>query len=369
MTAVALDDRLRAVAASGLAGSPLDVFDEVLDTEGWAQLLAGARAQRLVGLLQDAVDSGAMAVTDDQAAEVSREHVRAMSVAVSLDRVLLETVDVLARAGIDHRVLKGAAHAHLDYRDPSLRSYHDVDLLVPADSVDRALVALTDAGYQRRYPRLDRRFDARFGKSVTLVSPGGSEVDVHRSLAGGRFGMSIRLDDLFCEPCELRIGGRVVLALAPEVRFLHACYHAAVGDRIPSLRTLRDIAEMLVRGRLDTGRVQRLCSAWRGQAVVALAVRLTWETFELADVNSMSVWAQRYEPDRSELRALRAYTNQRSAAAQALTGVAAVPGTGAKVAFLKALVLPEHAFFASEGHGYLRWWRRGARSTLRLHRP
>lgn len=366
--ATAVDDVLRTIAASGLAGSSLDVPDRPLDAELWADVLAAARAYRLVGLLRRALDSGDLPATPAQAAEVSRDHVRAMAVVIALDRLLLTTIDLLEGAGVDHRVLKGAAHAHLDYPDPSLRSYHDVDVLVPAGDFDRALAALAQEGYERKYRRLGPGFDARFGKSVTLSAPDGFEVDVHRSLAGGRFGMSVKLDELLGAPSELRIGGRVVKGLGPEQRFLHACYHAALGDRTPSLRTLRDIAEMLLRGRLDIRRIQRLCSSWHGEAVLARAVRLTWETFRLADVNALSVWSQRYEPARAEQRALRTYTTGRSAVGQALTGIGAVAGPGAKAAYVRALLVPERTFFADEGTGaYLTWWRRGARSAMKLH--
>lgn len=307
-----------------------------------------------------------MPVTAEQLDAASALHRDAMGLAVQLERTLLRTVDALEEAGIPSRVLKGSAVAHLVYSDPSLRAFRDVDLMIPAADFARALDVLDREGCERQQRRLGPGFDARFGKGASLVADGGWEVDLHRTFVGGRFGLGIKLDDLFATSAPFRLGGRTLQALGAEERFLHACYHAAIGDPVPRLMALRDIAEMLLRTTLDLDRVRGLCGAWGGLPVMARAVRLTWETFGLADLTALSVWAERYKPTRSEERAVRAYTTQRSGGGQALTSLGAIPGVRAKVMFIRAVMLPEREFLA--GSPRAAWARRGAASAIRVMR-
>ena len=67
---------------------------------------------------------------------------------------------MLRRSGLDHRALKGAAVAHLDYPDPALRSFIDVDLLVRAEEWDDAIQVLREAGGSVSLPSRDRASNA-----------------------------------------------------------------------------------------------------------------------------------------------------------------------------------------------------------------
>lgn len=355
-----------ALAADGLAGSRLTLPDKPLDNAAWPGLLTVVDEQRLPGFLLQAINNGRMPVTAEQLDAASVLHRDAMGVALHLERTLLKTVEALERSGIPTRVLKGPAVAHLVYRDPSLRAFYDVDLMIPAADFERALDVLGREGCTRQQRRLGPGYDARFGKGASLVANGGWEVDLHRTFVGGRFGLGIQLDDLFATSSPFRLGGRTLQALGPEESFLHACYHAAIGDPVPRLMTLRDIAEMLLRTSLDLDRIRGLCGAWGGLPVMARAVRLTWETFGLADLTALSVWAERYKPTRSEERAVRAYTTKRSGGGQALTSLGAIPGVRSKVMFIRAVVLPEREFLS--GSPRRAWAGRGARSAVRLVR-
>jgi hypothetical protein len=100
-----------------------------------------------------------------------------------LERLLLKLADRLETEHIDYRVLKGSAAAHLIYSEPWLRSYGDIDLLIPAQQLEATITLLTDLGYRRDRPQPRPRFDRRFGKGVTVFSPDGDPVDLHRTLA------------------------------------------------------------------------------------------------------------------------------------------------------------------------------------------
>lgn len=354
-----------AVAAHRLAGARLDIPPKPLDDDAWADLVVEVRLQRLTGLLADAVSSGAFPATDEQVAEAAAAHEAAMDIALRLERKLLDTASAFEDAGIEYRVLKGPAFAHTIYDDPALRAFGDVDLLVPGGDVEPARDMLVAAGCERRYPEPRPGFDRRFGKSVTLEAPDGFEIDLHRTLVLGPFGLTVDTGDLFADPSWFTLGGRRLPALGPETRFLHACYHAVLGEWPPRMLPLRDVAQALLTADLDTESVLSTAASWRARAVVARAVRATWQTFALADVVPLSVWAARYEPDAWERRALSVHTRRKRYGAKALASVRAIPGVRGKAAFVHSLLTPNRAFFAGRDAGYLRWWRKGVRSAVR----
>lgn len=355
----------RSIAAHGLATSRCTLPDEPVDAEQWSELIAEVSSHRLAGLLLRAVEAGAMPVTAAQAEDVANRHEYAMRECLELERHLVALLDTLAAHVLDHRVLKGSAVAHLDYADHAERSYGDVDLLARSEQFDDVLAALTGSGHQRRFPQPRAGFDRRFTKAVTLVAPSGLEVDLHRTLAAGPFGLMVDLDDLWVSPEQFELAGRPASALPPERRLLHACFHAALGDPVPRLSALRDIAEMThgERSRIEWTAVRDLASRWQAEAVVARAVELTWSALCLAE-SEVSIWAARYEPSRRERRRLVTYTDpDMGYPARSMAAVGAIPRIGDKVRFLVALGWPADRSRSGRGS-----WSRGARALRQTWR-
>ena len=363
-----LDELLASVASYGLPGAVRALPDAPLDTPDWRAFMRLVRHQRIVGHLVHALVEGAFPATPEQQEEAARLHATSMRAVLRLERLLIDTVELLARSGVHALALKGSALAHTAYPDPALRVFGDVDLLVASDAFDDAASTLAELGLKRRWPQLRAGFDRRFGKSATLVHPDGYEIDLHRTFALGPFGLTVDLAGLFDTARSFEVGGRKLPMLGPEERFLHACYHAALGNVPPRFVPLRDVAQLLLATDLDHGRVLRLVDRWDGHAVLARAVALTWTAFGLADAVPLSVWAQEYAPSARERRALGTYLQpQRSYSAKALASLRVIPGPAAKTAFLRALLLPERSTVARYEDGYASWWWRGGRS-LRARR-
>lgn len=285
-----------------------------------------------------------------------------MAGCIRLEALMLDVLGQLDESGIYHRVLKGSAAAHLDYPDPSLRCFGDVDVLVPSDGFERSVQLLEQAGGARRYPEPRPGFDRRFTKGVAVVTAMNLEVDLHRTLALGPFGLLVELDDLWSSQETFELAGRSVSSLNRERRFLHACYHAALGDRRPRLVALRDVAQAMDPGStpLDLDDVLGLASRWRGCIVVARAITLAEHTFELSP-SPLTEWARLYRPSRRERLALATYVGSHSAsAARSLASVLAVPGARAKGSYLRAVLMPQSA--SGQPNRRTDRVRRGARS-------
>lgn len=352
-----------AVAAYGLTGSQAMLPTEPLDDEHWSRLLGEVEYQRIPGFLAAAIADGRFAATPAQDRQSREQHVTSVSLVLLLEGMLLQVADSLERSGTPYRVLKGAAYAHLAYPDPSWRSYGDVDLLVRSQDFDRVGSGLTALGATRRYPEPRPGFDRRFSKGASFVMPSGLELDLHRTFVSGPFGLTIELSDLFSTGEEFEIGGRRLTALAPEERFIHACFHAMLGRATPRLSALRDVAQLALAEALDVERILTMAAAWQCEIVVASAVKSTWSTFQVSDDVHVSRWATRFEPPRDQIRRLGCYTGRRRTyAGQSIAAVRAVPTTRQRIAYIRALALPRQT---GKGDGHLRRWHRGLRALIR----
>jgi hypothetical protein len=137
-------------------------------------------------------------------------------------------------AGIDWLVLKGPALAYTVYPRPQLRSYVDLDLLVPPDRFGQVLQRLESAGYHladRNWPLLQ---DYRPGE-LRVRSPRGILLDVHWSVfndARRRSAFSLDTAGLLARRRRLEPVG--LPALGPVAQVLHVGLHAALsgGNRL-----------------------------------------------------------------------------------------------------------------------------------------
>ncbi|HKO91726.1 MAG TPA: nucleotidyltransferase family protein [Polyangiaceae bacterium] len=109
---------------------------------------------------------------------------RRYATAVMAREVLRDVARVLELRGIRVMPLKGVLLQHLLYADPAERALTDVDVLVPEQDFEHAILALIEAGFQ----------PLSVGKSLVecaLRAPRGFTVDLHRQLFGrGRYRLS-----------------------------------------------------------------------------------------------------------------------------------------------------------------------------------
>ncbi|PZS25547.1 MAG: hypothetical protein DLM61_19835 [Pseudonocardiales bacterium] len=333
---------LLAIASYGLAAPSRVLPTRPLPEGAWPAVLAAANSNRLLGLLCAAIEDGALPATPEQLNQARQLQMSVMAWAMRLENDLLAVLDLLTASAIDVRVLKGSGVAHLDYSDPALRSFIDLDVLVRSEQIDRAVELLTRAGFQRRHPQPRPGFDRRFSKGTTFLSSTGYELDLHRTFVEGSWGLMINLDDLWDDGEEFEVGGRILRALCLPARFMHACYHAALGDWPPRLSSLRDVAQMLLVIGQNERDLRALAARWRAEAVLAVAVSDAWSLLGVAKSTATSVWAQVYVPtDRDKARLALYRHGRKTSTAQAVSALSAISGLRDKAAFVRALVLPE----------------------------
>jgi hypothetical protein len=362
MSAVATTDSrslVRLVAAHGLtvaAEAPITLVDEA-----FAGLLERAVDERVTGWLLEA-GTGTFAFSPEQQAAADAAHEACLAADLVLERLLRDTSVRFAAAGIEHRALKGPVVARTAYRSPALRSFRDIDVLVAGADFDRAVELLTETGGRARFREPRRHFTSRFGKGVCVTTADGLEIDLHRVFVAGPFGLAIDARDLFARSESVDVGGVRVPALGATEQFLHACYHAALGDLEPRMTALRDVGELARSPRTDVDDVLRVAQSWHGRAVVQHALQCTRRVLAPATDGPLDEWAERYRPDRFEQAALRVYRSPNAGyAAKAATGMWAINGYRARLAYASALLVPSRAYVHERDGGYGRRFRRGVR--------
>jgi hypothetical protein len=343
----AIARRLAAFALPGADAEQVPAEPIVVREIDWPAVRANVEFQRLTGLALAALSENALELPSGASEELEASHRRAMAWALAVERATLRVHDALAEEGIQGIVLKGSAFAHGFYPDPSWRPFGDLDLMVRGDDLARTGAVLEKLGSARTLPEPREGFDRRFGTGAIYRTTGGIEIDLHRTLVIGPFGLWIRPDELFDTTERFDLGGRSLLRLEATAAFIHACVHAALGALPPLLMPLRDLVQIAHTGRPDWERVQTLAARWHLGPVVGHALTTASQVLGAPAVPAAMPLLENGWP-RRERRALRAYTTERQRrGARAIATLQAIPGVRGKVAYVRALGVPNREFLAA----------------------
>lgn len=332
MTTIAL----RAVAAHGLGTPAPDPLP--LDADQVSSLLVEASAHKLIGLMDQALADGAVVCDDASAERIGDRAVDVAAWSVRLERHLLVVHDLFSEHSLGHRFVKGATVARRFYDHPGLRMSVDVDVLVEPHELDRAVAVLAAAGHERIQRDPYPGFSRRYAKSVSMRSPAGVEVDVHRVIPDGPFGLRARPEVVWARPAAaVEIGDRSVPTLDPPTAFVQACVNAVASYDMVSLASLRDVAQISAHVADDGDAVRSVATALAVGACCAEAVgraraELGWTP--PAPIDAISRW-----PISDRERAwLDSYRTRPSDLRRTQLGVQAVPGLAGKAAYLASVV-------------------------------
>jgi hypothetical protein len=341
-----------------IAGAGLAPAEPVTVASGrWPIVLSGLDFHRLTGIALTAYESGNLVLPEEQVEDLLVHHRSAMVQALSIERRLLRLIGAFYAAGVRAVVLKGTAVAHAVYPDPTMRPFGDLDLLVAASAWRTACEVLRAEGYRRDLPEPRPGFDERFGKAATHSDAEGVQVDLHRTLVLGPFGLWLDPDELLESTETFELAGRRIERLDRTGLLLNAALHAGLGSAAPLLLPLRDVAEASGHPGVDWDRLAAWAERWRVRPALARAFEiaersLAWEP--PAPAREISA----RPAGRAEGRAIRAYTERRRVGGMALAAMRAIPGLRAKTLYLYGLLLPSREFLRARGRpSYVARWR------------
>lgn len=345
------------VASYGLP--PVDRAPLVIQDTNWKPVALLISARRLTGIALRAAEAKWLQVPDGALDDLIDRHREQMMFSLALERSMFAIGDAFVAADIDFIVLKGPAIAHTAYPDPSWRPFGDLDLLVRQSDWRSACRILGDSGFRRVLPEPVTGFDERFGKAATHTGPDGLQLDLHRTLVLGPFGLWVNPGTLFDHTTQFVVGGRSFHRLDDTTRVLHAAIHASLGAAPPLPLTLRDVGQVVMSSAVEWEELRDLMAAWRLAAVVQHSFSAVEQMLE-AELPPDAAFVRQLRPPALERRALRGYEpNRRGRGGMALTTTLAIPTVSGKLAYLRALLFPSRDFLrARAGQGA-----RGARAS------
>lgn len=300
-------------------------------------MLAVARSERVVPFLARALTNGLVTADDDTAAAIDEAWNLSMRRCLVMEERIVWLHGELTARGVEMRVLKGSASAHLDHRGPEWREFGDIDILVHGSDMPAVYQLFDQEGFERSHQTPSPAYDQRFIKSAMFRRD--VEFDVHRTLTDNPLGHRIDVRDLWAEHASFTLGTTTVSALSDELRFIHACLHGYLSRPPMRLSTLSDLLALVRRTDLDHDRVLDIAGRWGLREVVTAAV---------ADAIAQATWPGdidlRYaEPDTSSIGGAALIAAHRSpltsSTAQTLLSLATLPDTRTRIEFVRSLVM------------------------------
>ena len=332
--------------------------------ETFTELLNRVRGERLEGLLLQAARDGTVALTDMQLAAVGAVHRREMEQVLRLERVALDVTRRLADHGIRAVVLKGVALANSIYRDPSIRSFADVDVLIEPGRFGATIDVLVSRGGFRELPEVRPGFDERFAKDVPL-SVDGMAVDLHRTLIRGPFGVRIPVAALLAASRPLELGDGALHVLAPSDAYVFAALTAGAADVPARLLTLRDLLELERAPGFDVDAVLRAARRWAVEAALARAIVVLDATLRPDQPPALLPWARTFRPRALDRFYMGCYTSSARSYRSTMATLVALDRWSDRGRLAWAMLVPQRSYRDARGWSLADHVRRGIRKLRR----
>ncbi len=169
-------------------------------------------------------------------------------------------------------ILKGACLARTSYRDISLRSMRDLDVLSRSENMASVGQVLRDLGYEQ-----DRRFEetwADLHQEPTFLKDEALPVELHRSLLDKNTVFDIDYDGMWSRAVPVDdIPG--LFYMAPEDQLAHVCIHAGYSHELDiGLYAFLDIAAMAQMPAFNWALFLERTVQWKATRCVFLTLRM-----------------------------------------------------------------------------------------------
>ncbi|MDP2835000.1 MAG: nucleotidyltransferase family protein [Pseudomonadota bacterium] len=246
--------------------SALHAAQLISQLDDWTPVVGRAIEHELLPLFgQTLLREHAASLPPDLHAALQVRLERGCEAAMALTNALHNLLDCCERQGIEVAPFKGPLLAQRAYQNPLSREFHDLDLLVRHQDLERLLNALTDLGYTHP-PDLSanqRRALAGYAGQYILFSPDGQvSVEPHWWLAPNTLAVDLDYRRIWSRVRRGRFQHREVLELAPEDTVLMLCIHGGK-EQWPVLKQVVDLVWYLSSvPTLDWPSLQRDAEAW-----------------------------------------------------------------------------------------------------------
>lgn len=180
----------------------------------------------------------------------------------------------LSQAGIPAVVLKGAALRLTAYGDSAERGFGDIDVLVPPASLEKAVSALGEAGYQRESEDRTRKY-LEHHHHLILRKREGFVVEVHWALMPAKSPFRLDPAAFLRDARTITTAGGLPVAVPNQEHMVLHLAQQNLEDGFSQLRRLVDVDRVIASAAdFDWARLRSESTRMRVQAMVALTLRL-----------------------------------------------------------------------------------------------
>ena len=204
-------------------------------------------------------------------------------------RQIKELKEILDPSGVPFILLKGASAMLRLYPEPGLRTFVDIDILIPVDKADQFKRAMIDGGYKPLSARNSpedgelQKFDAHLDP---LWKEEGLMIEPHLSVLRGKSEYSIALPEIWYDKEEKKADGISVAHLNKEHYTIHTLLHCAsdLSDMgLIEIKGLIDLLYAVKAWKIDWSKVRDISRKW-GIEKDVLPVIATLNQYWQADV-------------------------------------------------------------------------------------
>ncbi|HYB93747.1 MAG TPA: nucleotidyltransferase family protein [Vicinamibacterales bacterium] len=262
---------------TALTGADPRATAENMREGDWEQLLAHAHRHRVSVLLQQALARYGLLEnrSPDIRTALTASARRATFLGLEQHHALSEIVGRFNADATPLMLLKGAHLAHTVYQQPACREMVDLDLLVRAEDMPRAIGLLEEL---RFVPTADYALDTElaFSQHITPFRRGRVTVELHWRLHLNEQPHHTPLDSIWQRAEPIRVKTLDTLGLGREDLIIHLCVHAASKHTLTvGLRPLLDVRAAVGRGGISWRLLLQRCDDWHARRPVALVLLVT----------------------------------------------------------------------------------------------
>jgi hypothetical protein len=278
--------------AGGLTGP----FGDVAAVD-WDWLIERAESHRVAALVTARLDAAGIVdrLPDPIRARLDDVRCQAAQRAAAAQRTLRELAEALKNRNVPFLLIKGSILAEQVYRDPLIRPFYDVDVIVPDAALPAAEAVLESWRYRREGPwrllgrrpeppiavevaeSIARRFYLRRFHNLSFAPARGDErrpVELHWTIVP-RGRLRVRAEQLWTRTRAVQVAGIELRTLDAEATLIHLCVHA-LEAWFHSFRLLHltDVAWTVADAGDRYRDLWQLADAWGAAYHVELALRL-----------------------------------------------------------------------------------------------
>ncbi len=212
----------------------------------WTFLVQTAFEHGVTGLLCSSLLKLPHSLIPDEILDASREHLQQhRSANQALANQLTRILTGLANAGIEAIPFKGPTLAITAYGDLALRSFRDLDFLIPKAQIQPCLKTLQDMGYHQNMQLSPKQMQAFLEYSGQDILYGkGAPIEPHWAFAPSTLALDISYQDILNRAVEGSFNGQPTLHFAPEDELIILCIHGSK-EKWTKLKWVADISEFI----------------------------------------------------------------------------------------------------------------------------